>query len=51
MYKVFRDMYATEKEYLVAKGNLNRKKERLYPDVTRWEVDEKKLENKRFTQE
>lgn len=33
------------------KGNLNKKKERLYPDITKWEVDEKIIENRRLSQE
>jgi hypothetical protein len=39
MNQIFRDMYVGEKEYVGMKANLNRKKERLYPDITKWEVN------------
>jgi hypothetical protein len=49
--KLYRNAQETEKEYLYFKTNLNRKKERLYPDVSRWEVDEKLIDNRRLTKE
>ena len=34
--KLSRGVTEAEKEYVYFKTNLNRKKERIYPDVTRW---------------
>lgn len=34
--KLNRMVAETEKEYVYFKTNLNRKKERIYPDVNRW---------------
>ncbi len=49
--KLYRNANETEKEYVYFKTNLTRKKERVYPDVSRWEADEKLIENRRLSKE
>ena len=40
-----------EKDYLDFKSKLNKKKEKIYPEVGKWEVDEKLLDNRRVNKE
>ena len=51
MFKLYKNFHETEKEYISFKSSLNRKKERIYPEVAKWEVDEKSLENRRINKE
>jgi hypothetical protein len=51
MFKLYKNLHETEKEYISFKSSLNRKKEKIYPEVAKWEVDEKSLENRRINKE
>jgi predicted nucleic acid-binding Zn-ribbon protein len=36
IFRLYKHLHETEKEYLAFKGNLNRKKDRIYPEVNKW---------------
>ena len=48
MFRLYRNVSEVEREYLDFKGKLNKKKEKIYPDVGKWEIDEKLLDNRRL---
>ena len=51
MFKLNKVVTDAEKDYLDFKGKLNKKKEKIYPEVGKWEVDEKLLDNRRVNKE
>ena len=51
MFKLNKIVIDAEKDYLDFKNKLNKKKEKIYPEVGKWEVDEKLLENRRVNKE
>jgi len=40
---LYKYLHETEKDYISFKTTLNRKKDKIYPEVAKWEVDEKTL--------
>ena len=51
MFKLNKIVIDAEKDYLDFKNKLNKKKEKIYPEVGKWEVDEKLLDNRRVNKE
>ena len=51
MFKLNKVVTDAEKDYLDFKSKLNKKKEKIYPEVGKWEVDEKLLDNRRVNKE